>query len=292
MNAKLNAYIELTKPKLLRMQIVTLLFGYFVNHFGVAYSTSHLLLTIAGTVLTGGGALVLNTYIERDSDSKMERTKNRPIFNEIEPSHAAFFGIGLVVIGLTVLAQWVNIHTAFLSFLTVFLYVLVYTPLKRVHWINTYAGAIPGAMLPLGGWTAVHGQLSPEAFGLFWLLFFWQMPHFFALAWMYKEDYIKGGLKMLSGNDSDGFKTSVHNMVNLTGLVLACFWLYRTDLLNTIYLLGTMTFSGVYWMMGVNFCFNRTTEQAKKLFIASVVYLPLVLILICIDVLIYKVWLG
>lgn len=278
-----QAYLELTKPRILVMVLVTTTMGFFLGGVGVQ-SSWHLLLTLIGTGLAAGGANVLNHYLERDADSKMERTRNRPIpAGIILPSEALAFGMISILAGVILLVSSVNLLTGFLVLLTAFLYVLVYTPMKKWTWLNTSIGAIPGALPPMAGWTAATGQIDIGAWVLFWILFLWQHPHFFAIAWMFKEDYAKGGFKMLPVVEPDGKRT-------FRQILWHSFLLLLVSLLPTVIgMSGRVYFYGALFMglgllsVAVMFSISRSVPDARKLLRASVIYLPLLLILIILD---------
>ena len=156
----------------------------------------------------GGGSAVLNHYLERDVDRLMERTRNRPLpAGLVRPSTAMSCGFILVLLGECILLSFTGLLTAFLALLSAFLYVVIYTPMKRLTWLNTSLGAIPGALPPVGGWTAATGELETGAWIFFLILFAWQHPHFYAIAWMFREDYARGGFKMLPVVEADGKRT-------------------------------------------------------------------------------------
>ena len=207
-SVSLSSYLELTKPRIALMVIVTASIGSFLgsNEAGVSLGMSNYLIAMLGTGFAGCGASVLNQYIEREVDAKMNRTKNRPLpTGTISPGSALYFGVFLVMGGTILLVINVNLWTAFLTLQSAFLYVLVYTPMKRLSWWNTSNGAIPGAMPMLIGWAAATNSISsPGPWILFAILYIWQHPHFFAIAWMYREDYARGGLKMLPVVKPDG----------------------------------------------------------------------------------------
>src|SRR5215468_8811813 len=200
-------YLELTKPRILAMVLVTTTLGFLLGS-GNQGSLAPLLLTLLGVGSATGGAAVLNNYLERDFDSKMVRTRKRALpAGLIEPPQALSFGVGLVLAGVLVLTTTVNLLSAFLVLLAAFLYVLFYTPLKRITWWNTTFGAIPGAIPPLAGWAAATGHVGPGAWVLFAILFAWQHPHFFAIAWIYRDDYRTAGFKMLPAIEASGVRT-------------------------------------------------------------------------------------
>ena len=189
--------IELTKVRIGFLVLTTTIIGFYLGAQG-SFSSSLLLYTIIGTLFSSTGGSILNNVIEVDSDKNMDRTKHRVLpTKKISVKFALFLGLSFIVLGLSVLYLKVNTLTAVLSMLTIALYLLVYTPLKRVSWINTSIGAIPGAIPPLGGWTAATNSLDLGGIALFLILFFWQHPHFYAIAFMYRDDYAKAGLKML-----------------------------------------------------------------------------------------------
>src|SRR5215470_2813459 len=200
-------YFELTKPRILVMVLVTTALGFLLGSADHG-SFALLLLTLLGVGAATGGAAVLNNYLERDFDAKMARTRGRALpAGLIEPSRALSFGVGLVLTGVLLLTVTVNLLNGFLVLLAAFLYVLVYTPLKRVTWLSTTFGAIPGAIPPMAGWAAATGRLDPGAWALFAILFAWQHPHFFAIAWMFREDYRSAGFKILPAIEPTGLRT-------------------------------------------------------------------------------------
>ncbi len=280
---QISAYIELTKPRILTLVLVTTALGFYL---GGGRISSYILLThlLLGVALVCGGSGALNHFLERDADSHMERTKNRPIPKGIiAPANALSFGIILILSGVLFLWWQVNLLTAFLSLLTAFLYVLVYTPMKKLTWLNTSIGAIPGAIPPLGGWAAATGQLSMEAWVLFLILFLWQHPHFYSIAWLCREDYKRGGFKMLPVVHPDGKST-------FSQIIFFSFLLVPISLLPTILgLLGKIYFCGAL-LSGLTLLYiarslasSKSTTDARKLLRASVLYLPTLLFLIIFD---------
>ena len=279
-----SAYLELTKPRILSLVLVTTAIGFFLGGKGI-HSFSRLIITLLGAGLVCAGASALNQYLERDSDKKMLRTKNRPIpTGIISPNNAMLFGITLLLLGILLLSLQINILTAFLSLLTAFLYVLVYTPLKKISWLNTTIGAIPGAIPPMGGWAAVRGELDLGAWVLFLLLFIWQHPHFFAIAWMFKDDYKRGGFKMLPVLDPGGKQT--FRQIAFFSLLLIPVSLLPTviGMSGRIYFYGAL-FLGIV-LLGVArlFIISHNFQDAQKLLRATVFYLPILFFLIIFDV--------
>ena len=199
-------FMELTKPRITSLVLVTAAVGYAVGGGG-ALSAVNFLLFMVGTALLCGGASALNQYLERDADARMTRTSRRPLpAGRITPSDALAFGLAISAVGLVVLAG-VNLLTLALGAASLLSYVLAYTPLKRVTSLCTIVGAVPGALPPLMGWAAARGSLGPAGWGLFAILFLWQLPHFLAIGWLYREDYARGGFPMLAVTDRDGSST-------------------------------------------------------------------------------------
>jgi protoheme IX farnesyltransferase len=241
-------------------------------------------MTLLGTALSSAGAATLNNYLERDCDLEMERTKERPIpAGVITPNEALIFGLVTALAGVALLAWQVNILAAFLSLLTTFLYVLVYTPLKRISWWNTVVGAIPGALPPMGGWAAATGELGVGAWVVFAILFVWQHPHFYAIAWMYKDDYARGGFKMLPVEYPDGKRTFRQIIGFSIALIPISLLPVYYDMAGSIYAVG-MTILGFGMLVpAIRLWRSHTVQDARKLLQASIVYLPLFFALILCD---------
>lgn len=278
-----RSYLELTKPRIVTLVLVTTVLGYFLAG-GSLHLSATLIACLTGTALCCGGSGVLNQYLERDADQRMMRTRYRPIpAGIISPAHALSFGVLLVLSGTGLLLWQVNLLTAFLAILTAFLYVIVYTPLKRLTWLNTLIGAIPGALPPVGGWAAASGTLDLGAWVLFAILFIWQHPHFYAIAWMYREDYSRGGFRMLSVVDPSGdsmFRQIILFSVALLPIAaLPC----CIGMTGSTYLVGSLVL-GVFMLRASALAArSRTVADARNLLKASVLYLPLLLLLIVID---------
>lgn len=280
----ISPFIELIKPRIAIMQAVTVSMGFFLARSQFPSLGWILFPLLTGTILTASGAAALNHFLERNIDGLMDRTKNRPIpSGVIAPWKAASLGFGLLAIGLLILWLWTNSWVTFLSFLTAFLYVIFYTPLKQMTWLNTYMGAIPGAIPPMAGWGAVTGHLGSGAWELFWIMFFWQMPHFFAIAWMYKRDYEQAGFKMLSGEDDNGDRTFFQMVAN--GLLLVGVSLLPGILghMSVIYTVSAAVL-GVWLMTTImKFRHHRDRDTARRVMKVSVIYLPLLLLAIVAD---------
>ena len=280
---RIRLYLELTKPRILFMVLVTTALGFLLGA-GKHGSLALLFLSLLGVGGATGGAAVLNNYLERDFDAKMVRTRTRALpAGLIDPTRALTFGVGLVLCAVLLLAWAVNLMTAFLVLLAAFLYVLVYTPLKRITWWNTTFGAIPGAIPPMAGWAAATGHLGPGAWALFAILFFWQHPHFFAIAWMFRDDYRAAGFKMLPVIEPSGRQT-VHLAVGFS-LVLVCVSIIPTliGMAGWFYFSGTFLIGLLMLMVALRFARDRSVDNARRLLKASVLYLPLLLLFIILD---------
>ena len=280
----LSSYIELTKPSILNLVLVTTTLGFYLGGRGI-HSWSLLIYLLIGAAMVCAGSGVLNHYVERDIDCKMLRTKNRPIpLGVISAPTALNFGVLLILFGLIILYVKVNLLTAFLSLLTAFLYILVYTPMKRISWLNTTIGSIPGAIPPMGGWAAATGNLDWGAWIIFAILFLWQHPHFYAIAWMYKEDYKRGGFKMLPVIEPDGESTFKQILWHSSILIPISLLPTLIGLSGYFYLSGALLAGVLLFLVGFKLTQSKTVMDAQKLLKATVVYLPILLLLIVIDV--------
>ena len=288
-----GGYVEMAKPRIVSMVLVTTALGFFLGsglfHHRLGESGSRrewplLLLTLLGVGCATGGAAVLNNYLERDVDAKMERTRRRALpAGLVSPEHALACGVSLVLAGVILLARGVNLLTAFLVLLAAFLYVIVYTPLKRLTWLNTSFGAIPGAIPPLCGWAAATGRLDPGAWVLFLILFTWQHPHFYAIAWMFKEDYRNAGFKMLPVVDPGGGSTFRQTI--LFAALLLGFSILPTviGMTGRVYGVGALVMGSTLLAVGALLARKKSFLDARRLLRATVIYLPLLLILIIVD---------
>lgn len=278
-----EALRELVKPRIVAMVLVTTSIGYYLGADGFQ-GIVQFMLTLAGTALAAGGSAALNNYLERETDARMPRTMNRVLpSGRIDPDVALAFGVMMVLGGVALLAWLVNLLAAFLVLLTAFLYVLVYTPLKKRTWWNTPIGAIPGALPPMVGWAAATNELSAGAWILFAILFIWQHPHFYAISWMYRDDYAKAGFKMLSVVDPTGgrvFSQAIWFSVALIPVSMLLTWL---DITGDVYFVGSILI-GAAMLASVVFMWNvRSVASARRVLLTSVIYLPALLALIIID---------
>jgi len=278
-----RAYIDLIKPSILIMVLITTLLGYYLGNEG-AISWVRLTWTLLGTGLSAGGASALNQYLERDQDKLMERTCNRPLpAGILQPQSALLFGISTVIIGSIILVLKINTLTGFLSLLTAFMYVLIYTPMKKITWLNTSLGSIPGALPPLGGWVAATGNVDSGAWILFAILYLWQHPHFFAIAWMCKDEYEKAGFKMLPVIEPNGTRMIRQIFWHLTLLFPVGFLPFIIGMSGNIYLFGTTILTLWYFLSAIPMLKEKSTKNASRILKASVLYLPLLIVIIIID---------
>lgn len=282
-----KSYVELTKPGIVRLVLVTTVIGFALGGEGVT-RWPLLLMTLLGTALGSAGAFVLNHVMEREADALMHRTRNRPLpLGTIKPPAALAFGVVLVLAGTGVLAFWVNGLTAALVFLTAVMYVAIYTPLKMYSWWNTPIGAIPGAMPPMVGWAAATDHIDPGAWILFLILFLWQHPHFYALAWMYREDYARGGFKMLPVVDPDGQSTFRHSLVTVILLVPVSLWPTFVHMSGLIYFWGTLFLGLGFLSVCIRWRISKSVKDARVVFLYSLLYWVLLFVLIVIDAYFY-----
>lgn len=278
-----SAYLELTKPRIVMMELITVGVAYLIGARGAA-SLATLALTLFGTALVAGGAGALNMYIERDRDARMRRTAKRPLpSGRIKPIEAAVFGTLLGIVGYVILlfgAGWLPAAVAGVAFV---LYVYFYTPLKVVSTLNTAAGAIPGALPPMIGWTAATGSLDAGAWILFLILFLWQFPHFLAIAWMCREDYERGGMKMLPYYDPTGVLTGRQATLHALTLIPAGLLPSLIGMAGAWYFFGAL-FLGVYYAAeSARFWLNVSNASARRLLFASIWYLPAILLLLVLN---------
>ena len=234
--------------------------------------------TLAATALVAAGAAALNQLLEREYDAKMRRTQDRPLpSGRLQPATVMIFGGVSSVAGLVYLALAVNLLTSVLGAVTLVSYLFIYTPLKRVTWLNTAIGAIPGALPPLMGWTAARGELSGEGWALFAILAFWQIPHFFAIAWMYRDEYAKAGFVMLPNVDAGGRRTAQQTVSHTLALLIASLAPFAFKMAGTVYLAAALVLGAGFLWCAIQFSRQLTLARARQLFLASIIYLPLLL---------------
>ena len=282
-SSKLENYISLSKPRLLASVVLSAFLG-FVLPMTLSNTVLQLIYLLFGTALMGGGANALNQWMEQVPDSIMNRTKNRVLpMGKLSEKEAMIFGIVISAAGFFVLWFGNNPLTAGLGLLTLLTYILVYTPLKQKTVTNTWYGGITGALPPVMGWTAARGQLEWEVLPIFALLYFWQLPHFFAIAWMYRDDYKRGGFKMLSHYDQTGKKTAVQMLINCGMLYAASLAVFYVNQGSMVYLAGASALGLVFFAVIAGFYKESTVGNARKVFLASIIYLPLLIGILVLD---------
>ena len=279
--------LELGKPRITLMVAITTAVGLVLAYPRSSAPAAGLVVaTLAGTLLLSAGSSALNMWFERELDARMARTRDRPLpSGRVTPELALALGLGAGALGALVLAVWVNLLTAFLGTLTLLGYVLAYTPLKtRTAWA-TVVGAIPGAIPPLMGWTALRGTLDAEAWPLFLILFCWQLPHVFAIAWLHREDYAAGGFRTVASGDPDGRRTARATVVSTLLLSAAAWSPVPFGLSGRLYGTLALVLSAAFLVCVVRFARRRDRETARATVLASVTLLPLLLGALVLDML-------
>lgn len=276
-------FYELVKP---RMNLLIL--GTTTVGFSIAAKTTvdwmHLPNTLVGTALCAASAAILNQYLEREYDGLMRRTAQRPLpTGRISPAQALISGTAIGILGGWYLLFFVNWLTALLGSATLLSYVLVYTPLKRMTTLNTIVGAVPGAVPPMMGWTAVTGSLAAPAWALFGILFVWQIPHFLAIATLYRDDYRAGGFKMLPVNDPSLRATSRQIVLYSAALLPVSLLPAMAGVGGRVYTVSAVLLGVVFFAFCVSCATRRTRAEARRLFFASIIYLPVLLAVLMMD---------
>ncbi len=275
---ELGMYLELSKARLASMVVFSTIAGYLLSARGAA-RLDHLIYTALGTALAAFGANIFNQIMETELDAKMERTRERPLPSRRLPrSRAVVYGWASSLAGVFLLATFVNLLTAALALGVILLYTLVYTPMKTRTSANTLVGAVVGAVPPVIGWTAASGRIEIGAIILFGILFAWQIPHFLALAWMYREDYARGGFKMLPAIDGIGRFTARTALIYALALQPLTLMIYAEGLSGMTFLIIAQILGLAFAVAALPFYRDRTRLTARRLFLASIIYLPLLLI--------------
>jgi protoheme IX farnesyltransferase len=271
-------FAQLVKVRLTALVLLATAVGFYLGaEDSVDYAG--LFHAVFGTALAAASAAALNQWWERRQDALMERTKMRPIpAGRMRARDALIIGLVLGASGIVYLAIAANLLTAFLAVGTIALYIFAYTPLKRISTTNTLIGAVAGALPPMIGWAAARGELGLGAWSLFAILFFWQLPHFFALAWMYRIDYARAGFQMVSSDDESGARSSSQSVLFCLLLLIVAGVPGYLGLTNAIYVPIAFALGGAFMAMALRFHQKRTRREARSLFIASIIYLPLLLL--------------
>ena len=285
---QIRDYIELTKPRITALIAATTAVGFFFGwNRNIPSSRYELLLavhTLVGTALMASGTAALNQWWERDADARMKRTAGRPIpSRRIRASRALIFGVLISAIGFGELFFLVNILSACLGLFTLLTYLFVYTPMKRRSWLSTAVGAVPGAMPPLIGFAGASGALPMEAWALAVILFLWQFPHFYAIAWMYQDDYANAGMPMLPVVEPDGRSTAKQMVIFTAALIAGSILPWLLNMSGWLYGAGALAL-GLWFLQRTGLLVvDRTRVRARSVLLASVAYLPLLYGLMVLD---------
>ena len=273
--AILRDYVALTKPRLNFLVVATSAAGYYLGAVG-APELMPMAIAVGGTALVAGGAAVLNQVYERDTDALMRRTRNRPLPDgRVAHGDARVFGIVLSALGLALLFVRANAFAAGLALATLIVYLIVYTPMKRRTPMATLVGAVPGALPPLIGWAASHGSVSPGGAALFAIVFLWQIPHFMAIAWMYRDDYRKAGFPMLPVVEPSGRRAGRQALLYTAALVPVTLVPTLVGVSGAIYAACAALLGAALLWLAIQFANTRTDRSARALFFGSITYLPL-----------------
>jgi protoheme IX farnesyltransferase len=280
--SRASDFLALTKPRITFLVVVTAAVGYALG--APVFQSAVFLAVLAGTALVAGGASALNQYAEREVDARMLRTRGRPLpAGRLAPAEALAFGVVIAGVGLAILAAGTTPLTVALGLAALVTYVFAYTPLKRVSSLCTVVGAVPGALPPLMGYAAARGALDRTAWALFAILFLWQLPHFLALSWMYRDDYARGGFPMLAVSDVDGASTGRQALLYAAALLPVTLAAGLFAQAGTAFLWGALAAGLGFLACAALFARRREIAWARRLFLVSVLYLPAVCALMVFD---------
>jgi protoheme IX farnesyltransferase len=269
--------IELVKARLTLLVLLTTAVGFYLGAEG-PINWMALLQAVLGTAAAAAGAAALNQWWEHRLDALMRRTQSRPVpAGRMRPAEALAIGSALSIFGVTYLAIVCNALSAALAAITIIIYIFAYTPLKLVSTFNTALGAIPGALPPMIGWAAARGTLNAGAWMLFTILFLWQLPHFFAIAWMFRDDYARAGFQMISGDDRTGERSASQSVFFSMLLLIVAGLPAYLGIATVFYLLAELILGGIFVAVAMRFLKTRARSDARRLFLTSIIYLPLLL---------------
>jgi protoheme IX farnesyltransferase len=280
---RLADYLALVKPRVVAMVLVTTVVGYYLGSIGTT-ALAPLLHTLLGTALAAAGTLALNQVLERDSDARMERTRHRPLpAGRLLTGEAWALGLGLIAAGLVELAVAVGVLAAATTASIALVYLLLYTPLKSVTPLCSVVGAVPGALPPVVGWAAARGSLDLEAWILFAIMFVWQIPHTLAIGCVYRDDYARAGIRVLPVVDRDGASTGLHAVSNCLALVPIALLPTLIGLAGPLYFAVALVLGVGFLWTAVGLAWTRSAAHARRLLVASLVYLPVLLAAMAFD---------
>jgi heme o synthase len=276
-------FVTLTKPRLNSLVLITSVVAYYLGG-GQEWPWPRLLHTLFGTALVAAGASALNQLWERDTDRLMRRTRLRPLPDgRMHPQDAFWFGIAISAVGIADLTLGVSPLTAAVAAVTLASYVLVYTPLKLRTSLSTIVGAIPGALPAVIGWTAATNTLSVGGWVLFGIVFLWQMPHFLAIAWMFRDDYARANIPLLPVLQPDGRTTGNQTVLYTAGLIPVSLLPVAVGLASPYYLVGAIVLAAILMVLSLEFAATRSIPAARRLFFGTILYLPLLWIVLLVD---------
>jgi protoheme IX farnesyltransferase len=281
--ARTSDLFNLTKPRITSLVLFATFVGFYTGING-SIPFLRLFHALAGTALVAGGAAAFNMYAERQMDVLMKRTELRPLASgRLQPGYALVFALAISICGFVYLHVLVNHLTSMISAVVFAGYLFLYTPLKTRTWFCTFIGAVPGALPIVMGWTAANNAISLGAWSLFAIVFLWQMPHFYAIGWMHREDYRRAGFSLLPAIDCSGQRISRQALLFISLLMMAASLPYFMDLAGAAYMIGAVILGLIFLLFGVHFARSLTSESARSLFVVSALYLPALFILLILD---------
>jgi protoheme IX farnesyltransferase len=280
---RLADFFELTKPRIVLMVLVTTFVGFYIGSEKIP-DYVRLLQLLLGTALAAGGTLALNQFLERDTDAMMERTRRRPLPDgRVQPREAVWFGTAVTITGLVYLALAVNIASAWVTASISLSYLFLYTPLKRRSSLCMLVGAVPGALPPVIGWVGARGELQVDAWVLFAIMFLWQVPHTLAIARLYRDDFAKAGIQFLPVVDPDGSSTHRQIISHCAALLAVSLLPTLLGIAGAIYFLVAFVLGAGFLASGISVAVESTMSGARRLLFASLVYLPVLLLVMALD---------
>jgi protoheme IX farnesyltransferase len=280
---RLADFLALAKPRVVLMILVTTLIGFYLGQGSLADSW-RLGLLLAGTALAAGGTLALNQYLERDVDACMTRTRQRPLpSGRLRPAEALAFGAALVAAGLGILTAGVSVGSGLVTALIAASYLFAYTPLKRRSPVCILVGAVPGALPPVSGWVAARGEFGVGAWVLFGLLFLWQLPHTLAITTLHRRDYAQAGLRVSAAEDADGSRTGRRAVADSVAMLLMGLVPALCGMAGPVYLVGAVLLGAALVSYAIGLAEGRALADARRLLIATIIYLPALLALLAFD---------
>ena len=276
-------FFELAKPRIVLMVLVTAFVGFYVGSEKIP-DYLRLLQMLFGTALAAGGTLALNQFVERDTDAMMQRTRRRPLPDgRVQPREALWFGALITMAGLVYLALAVNLQSAWVTALITLSYLLLYTPMKRKSSLCMLVGAVPGALPPVIGWVAARGDFKVDAWVLFAIMFLWQVPHTLAIARLYREDFAKAGIQFLPVIDPEGASTNRQIISHCAALLAVSLLPTLLGLAGAVYFTVAFVLGVGFLASGISFAMESTPSGARRLLFASLIYLPVLLLVMALD---------